>query len=164
MNDRQRGVFLACVGTVVGLTLVGCVTMGSAKSRWSSFGTPDGAEIYYRHWRGTESPRAAVQIVHGAAERSGRYDRFAQALVREGYAVYATDHRGHGRTRVRSGQLGDAGPDAWNHFIDDEQALTQLIRLEHPGVKLVMIGHSLGSFSLPKTTSRDMETRSMPSS
>jgi alpha-beta hydrolase superfamily lysophospholipase len=87
-----------------------------------------------------------LQIVHGAAEHASRYDRFAQAAVASGYAVYGTDHRGHGRTRLRSGRTGDAGPDAWNRMVEDEIAFTQRLRAAHPGAKLVLFGHSLGSF------------------
>jgi len=129
--------------------LSGCTTTGPAStgaSEWRSFRASDGAEIYYRYWAGPASPRAVVQIVHGAAEHSGRYDRFAKALVGQGYAVYATDHRGHGRTRVRSGQLGDAGPDAWNRFVQDEQQLTRIIGQANPGTRIILFGHSLGSF------------------
>jgi alpha-beta hydrolase superfamily lysophospholipase len=47
---------------------------------------------------------------------------------------------------VRSGALGDAGPDGWNRMVEDEIALTQRLRAAHPGVKLALFGHSLGSF------------------
>ena len=57
-------------------------------------------------------PRPCCRWCTGAAEHSSRYDRFAKLAVASGYAVYATDHRGHGRTRLRSGKTGDAGPDA----------------------------------------------------
>ena len=148
--QRENQVGLTFVGAaLLAATLSGCANVGTtpaADSQWRSFRASDGAEIHYRYWAGPPSPRAVVQIVHGAAEHSGRYDRFAKTLVSEGYAVYATDHRGHGRTRVRSGELGDAGPDAWNRFIEDEQQLSQLIRQANPGVKLVLFGHSLGSF------------------
>ena len=147
---RENQNRLAVVGAaVLAATVTACANVGTtptADSQWRSFRASDGAEIHYRYWAGPASPRAVVQIVHGAAEHSGRYDRFAKTLVSEGYAVYATDHRGHGRTRVRSGELGDAGPDAWNRFIEDEQQLSQLIRQANPGVKLVLFGHSLGSF------------------
>jgi alpha-beta hydrolase superfamily lysophospholipase len=146
--------FTQCAGltffaTTFFAVLSGCATTGptaTGESRWQSFRAADGAEIHYRYWAGPASPRAVVQIVHGAAEHSGRYDRFAKALVGQGYAVYATDHRGHGRTRVRSGQLGDAGPDAWNRFVQDEQQLSQIVHQANPGAKLVLFGHSLGSF------------------
>jgi alpha-beta hydrolase superfamily lysophospholipase len=122
--------------------------MGSAAgadNQWRSFRADDGVEIHYRRWTGAASPNAVIQIVHGAAEHSGRYDRFAKALVSQGYAAYATDHRGHGRTRVRSGQLGDAGPDAWNGFVRDELQLSRIIHQAHPETKLVLFAHSLGS-------------------
>lgn len=153
MNRNRRQIVLAgsaiaLAGTVAG-GLAGCATSGAGPAggmQWRTFRAADGADIHYRYWPGPASPRAAIQIVHGAAEHSGRYDRFAQALVDQGYAVYATDHRGHGRTRVRSGQLGDAGPDAWNRFVEDEMQLSQVIRQEHPKAKLVLFGHSMGSF------------------
>lgn len=106
----------------------------------------DGTRIHYRYWPADPSPRAVVQLLHGAAEHSGRYHRFARALTAAGYAVYASDHRGHGQTRVRSGELGDAGPDAWNAFVEDQAALGSYIRRAHPGTPLIMFGHSMGSF------------------
>ncbi len=111
-----------------------------------TFRANDGTDIHYRYWSPAIAPAAVIQIVHGAAEHGGRYERFAKALVGQGYAVYATDHRGHGRTRIRSGELGDAGPDAWNRFVEDEQQLSQSIRERHPTAKLVLFGHSMGSF------------------
>ena len=59
-----------------------------------SFRAEDGTDIHYRYWSTAAAPTAVIQIVHGAAEHGGRYERFARALVGQGYAVYATDHRG----------------------------------------------------------------------
>ncbi|MCC5811633.1 MAG: lysophospholipase [Ectothiorhodospiraceae bacterium] len=113
---------------------------------WQTLETNDHTRIHYRYWAAGATPHAVLQLVHGAAEHSGRYQRFAQALVDSGYAVYAADHRGHGRSRVRSGELGDAGPDAWNAFVEDQAALSRHIRRAHPETPLVMFGHSMGSF------------------
>lgn len=153
MNRMRRMILLAWAGSAVTGTLAGCAgttnpyTTADGSSVWRSFRATDGTEIHYRYWAASrKKPRAVVQVVHGAAEHSGRYDRFARALVAQGYAVAATDHRGHGRTRIRSGQLGDAGPDAWNRFVTDETHLTQLLRTEHPGSHIVLFGHSMGSF------------------
>ncbi|HEV2611713.1 MAG TPA: alpha/beta hydrolase [Noviherbaspirillum sp.] len=120
---------------------------GNAETSAShTFRANDGTDVHYRYWAPATAPTAVIQIVHGAAEHGGRYERFARALVGQGYAVYATDHRGHGRTRIRSGELGDAGPDAWNRFVEDEQQLSQSLRERHPTAKLVLFGHSMGSF------------------
>ena len=150
MRDlRRRTALLAAVATI-GLAASGCAgpagttPPGSATRR--SFRAADGTTIYYREWLPARKPRAVVQVVHGAAEHGGRYDRFAKALVQAGYAVYATDHRGHGRTRLRSGKLGDAGPDAWNRMVEDEIRFSGLLRANDPGTPLVLYGHSLGSF------------------
>jgi alpha-beta hydrolase superfamily lysophospholipase len=113
---------------------------------WQQFGAADGTTIHYRRWLPGGPAKAVLQLIHGAAEHASRYDHFARAAVAGGHAVYATDHRGHGRTRLRSGRLGDAGPDAWNRMVDDEIALSQRLRNAHPGAGLVLFGHSLGSF------------------
>ena len=57
-----------------------------------------GTRIYWQWWLPEIEPRAAVVIVHGAGEHSGRYPHVAARLVADGYAVYALDHRGHGRS------------------------------------------------------------------
>jgi len=111
------------------------------------FAAPDGTRVFVRRWADVQgTPKGVVQIAHGAAEHSGRYDRFARALNASGYVVYANDHRGHGKTLVRSMKLGDGGPDAWNHYVEDERQLTLLIRDENPGLPVVFFGHSMGSF------------------
>ncbi|MBI5254891.1 MAG: alpha/beta hydrolase [Burkholderiales bacterium] len=107
----------------------------------------DGTALFVRGWTTLAAPaRGVVQIVHGAAEHGGRYARLARRLNAAGWLAYADDHRGHGRTRVRSGALGDAGPDAWQRFVDDEHALQQHLAQRHPGLPLFMLGHSMGSY------------------
>lgn len=107
----------------------------------------DGTSVYCRRWTAVHgSARGVVQIAHGAAEHSGRYARFAGFLNAHGYVVYANDHRGHGETRVRSGALGDAGPDGWNRMVEDLRELTALIRRAYPRAPIFLFGHSMGSF------------------
>ena len=43
-------------------------------------------------------------------------------------------------------ESGDAGPDAWNKFVSDEKALNDYIAAHHTGLKVFMLGHSMGSF------------------
>ena len=143
MPANRRDVMFVFAATAA---LGGCATPSGPADDWQQFGAADGTTIHYRRWLPAGSPKVVIQIVHGAAEHASRYDRFARACVASGYAVYATDHRGHGRTRLRSGRLGDAGPDAWNRMVDDEIAFSQRLRAAHSGAKLVLFGHSLGSF------------------
>ena len=119
----------------------------SSNSKSFQITASDGAAVFCRYWADVKaSGKAVVQIAHGAAEHSARYERFAQFLNANGYFVYANDHRGHGHTRLRSKILGDAGPDGWNRMLSDARELTDLIVREHPGLPVVLFGHSMGSF------------------
>src|SRR4051812_2931368 len=94
----------------------------------------DGTPLAVDRWPGApDRAKAVVLIVHGASEHAARYDRFARFLNEHGYAVYAMDLRGHGQTRLRSGAPLDAGPDAWNHMVEDQKWLRDLIGRELPG-------------------------------
>ncbi|SIS51565.1 alpha/beta hydrolase [Alicyclobacillus vulcanalis] len=110
---------------------------------------PDGVTIYGRTWvpetRG--EPRLCVQLAHGMAEHIGRYDDFARYLAARGCAVYGHDHRGHGQTGEAMGILGHFGDrDGFQRVIDDMAQVTSRIEAEHPGVPIVLLGHSMGSW------------------
>jgi alpha-beta hydrolase superfamily lysophospholipase len=109
--------------------------------------TADGVSLFVYRWLPDAPPKAVVQIVHGLAEHAARYGRVAEALTRAGYAVYADDHRGHGRTARTPAELGlFAERDGWTKCIDDLWLLNRRIAADHPGVPIVLLGHSLGSF------------------
>ncbi|MDQ1085255.1 MULTISPECIES: alpha/beta fold hydrolase [Microbacterium] len=96
-------------------------------------------------------PRAVVQLLHGVGEHAGRYSALIEALVANGYTVYADDHRGHGRTGLRQWggdrrKLGRLGPGGGAAARDAVWTLSQRIREEHPHLPLVLIGQSWGSF------------------
>ncbi|MDF2665252.1 MAG: lysophospholipase [Microbacterium sp.] len=96
-------------------------------------------------------PRGVVQLLHGVGEHAGRYAALIEALVADGYTVYADDHRGHGRTGLRQwggdhAKLGRLGPGGLGAAREAVWTLTQIIRERHPDLPLVLIGHSWGSF------------------
>lgn len=102
--------------------------------------------IWYRTWQppcGIE-PRAAVQITHGIAEYSARYDRLARFLAARGCVVYALDLRGHGQT-AGPGGLGLLGVTAWDDMTADIKQLADIARADNPGLPLIAFGHSMGS-------------------
>jgi alpha-beta hydrolase superfamily lysophospholipase len=90
--------------------LAGCATPIGDAADWQQFSAGDGTRVSYRQWLPAGTPKTVLQVVHGAAEHSSRYDRFAKLAVASGYAVYATDHRGHGHTRLRSGKPATPAP------------------------------------------------------
>ena len=108
----------------------------------------DGEEVVAYRWAGDGEPRGIVQIAHGMGEHAGRYRRLAGALTDAGYVVYAGDHRGHGRTAGALERLGDFGPGGWPGLMADIEQLAGVALGEFPGLPLVMIGHSMGSFAL----------------
>lgn len=106
----------------------------------------DGTEVFVYGWLPEGTPRGVVQIAHGLAEHAGRYRRFAEACVARGLAVYAGDHRGHGRT-AKDAPLGYfAAEQGWRVVLDDLYRLGDHITGLHPGAPRVFFGHSMGSF------------------
>jgi len=109
-----------------------------------TFRDADGVDVFARRWRPDASPRAVVLVAHGLSEHSGRYARFADALVGAGYAVYAVDHRGHGRTAESTG-VGRAGPGGMDGVLADLDQLRGIAVDEVRGVPVVLFGHSMGA-------------------
>ncbi len=88
-----------------------------------------------------------IQIAHGLAEHAGRYTRLAGALTEAGYAVYAGDHRGHGRTERTPADLGFfAEREGWDKCLDDLWRINRRIANDHGELPIVLLGHSMGSF------------------
>jgi alpha-beta hydrolase superfamily lysophospholipase len=110
--------------------------------------TDDAETIVGYRWSGAGAPKAIVQIAHGMGEHAARYARLPDALVDAGYVVYANDHRGHGRTAGSADRHGVLGAAGWDGLVADLGRVSALARTEHPGIPLILLGHSMGSFAL----------------
>ncbi len=106
----------------------------------------DGLAIHAYHWHAVGTARAVVLIAHGLAEYGLRYDRFAQALTLAGYETYAIDHRGHSKSIDEAG-LGSFGAPGWQGLVQDLRTLLNKVRADHAGLKVILFGHSMGSFA-----------------
>jgi alpha-beta hydrolase superfamily lysophospholipase len=88
------------------------------------------------------------------AEHSGRYDHVARHFAARGYASHAIDLRGHGRS---------PGPrvhvDSFDPWLDDVKAGLVLVRRAHPGVPVVVVGHSQGGLVVLLQALRDPDDR-----
>ena len=124
-----------------------------------SFKDDFGVEIIFYEWP-VVTPKAIIQMAHGLGEHARRYDNMAAVLNRAGFSVYADDHRGHGQTGVKQlenkqikklGNLGPGGMDATYKQVAD---FSKLIKSENPGKKLVLLGHSWGSFIAQKVINK----------
>jgi alpha-beta hydrolase superfamily lysophospholipase len=109
-----------------------------------------GVAIVYDVHPAVGEPRAVIQLLHGVGEHAGRYGALVSALTADGFTVYADDHRGHGRTGMAqhgdAAKLGRLGPGGHRAAVDAVWRFSQLIHDENPGLPLVLLGHSWGSF------------------
>lgn len=103
-------------------------------------------KIFLRIWDEVENPKAIVQIFHGMAEHSERYDDFAKYLNSKGFIVYADDHRGHGLSVKEGSVQGYIGEDGFNRIVEDEKEISNLIRKSYKELPLYIFAHSFGSF------------------
>lgn len=116
-----------------------------------SFTDAHGVTIVYDVHPAQGEPRAVVQLLHGVGEHAGRYASLISALTAQGFVVYANDHRGHGRTGMQqhggdAAKLGRLGVGGLRAAVGAVWELTQRVKAEHPGLPLVLLGHSWGSF------------------
>lgn len=96
-------------------------------------------------WVPQEKPIGIVQIVHGIAEHSARYEDFAQYLNNLGYLVVAEDHMGHGQS-CGLGSVKGYFHGGWWAAVEDVCALLRSTMLEYPDIPYILFGHSMGSF------------------
>ena len=100
----------------------------------------DGETLALREWTATPAaPRALVHITHGLGEHAGRYAHVAQRLNALGFAVRAHDHFGHGESSGARGGLPHP-----LRLIDDLALVIDDARAAHPGLPVVLLGHSMG--------------------
>ena len=119
-----------------------------------------GIAIVYDVHPAKAEPRGVVQLLHGVGEHAGRYSALIAALAADGFTVYADDRRGHGRTGMGhhggdATKLGRLGPGGYRAALAACRQFTRLIRDENPGLPLIILGHSWGSFMAQRLVNDD---------
>lgn len=102
-------------------------------------------QIYACRWVPEGKIRGIIQIVHGIAEHSGRYEDFAAYLNGYGILVVAEDHMGHGQSIGKEGIQGYFHG-GWHRAVEDSYQLMKQTMADYPGVPYTLLGHSMGSF------------------
>lgn len=104
-------------------------------------------QIHCCRWLPEGEPAGVLQLIHGVADYTARYEELARFFTARGYAVVGCDLPGHG---------GSVGPDdqfgyltgGWMGAVRTVHRFYRQIRAEYPGIPYVMFGHSMGSFLL----------------
>ncbi|HVO04440.1 MAG TPA: bifunctional alpha/beta hydrolase/class I SAM-dependent methyltransferase [Candidatus Cybelea sp.] len=107
------------------------------------FETHDGVPLFYRHWPAMR-PRSegAIVLVHRGHEHSGRLAHLVDELDLPGFAFFAFDARGHGRS---PGPRGDSPGIA--HSVRDIQSFVDHIGARHglPETEIAVVAQSVGA-------------------
>ena len=97
------------------------------------------SRLYRQSWLPEERLRAAIILVHGLGEHSGRYEYLAAHCTARGFAVHAIDHYGHGRSEGLKGHV-----ERFSVYLDGLRALRDDLRENDTDLPLYLLGHSMG--------------------
>ena len=114
----------------------------------------DGYELSVNRWQPDteEEIKGVLQLHHGLAEHSLRYDRFGSVLAENGWVLNAYDMRGHGRSAENAEKNGTgifgklADKKGFDRAVLDLKAVTENLKKDFPEKKTILMGHSFGSF------------------
>lgn len=106
-------------------------------------------QLFYRLYEPDKPAKGSVLILHGMQEHSGRYEEIARFFARDGYAVLAYDHLGHGKTARNEEDLGFFQKEKpVSQLVDDGEYMARYLYKLYPEGSHFALGHSMGSFVL----------------
>lgn len=105
----------------------------------ATFEGVSGNKIFYRAWRPVGKARALIVISHGFNSHSGQYLWVAEQFVSRGYAVYALDHRGRGKSDGERFYV-----EKFDDYVGDLAKFVSLAKAAEPGAQVFLLGHSAG--------------------
>jgi alpha-beta hydrolase superfamily lysophospholipase len=95
--------------------------------------------IFHQAYLPEDQVRASIIIVHGLGEHSGRYENVVNYLAPLGYALYAFDLIGHGKSEGER-----AFVEKFEDFTDTLTMYKSKVRGWQPDKPLFLMGHSMG--------------------
>ena len=105
-------------------------------------------------WIGNDTSKGTIIICHGQSEHAFVYDTVAKNFVKEGYAVYALDHIGHGKTVKDKKKLGLWEENSFTKCAYNIHVLITKAKSEYPDNKITVLGHDLGGTLIFKAISK----------
>ena len=103
-----------------------------------TFDSIGGIRIHLRSWR-PEHPRAVVVICHGVNAHGGQYAWAAAQFAARGYAVYALDLRGRGKSEGERFYVEHV-----SEYVGDVAGAVRIAKARERGLPLFLLGHSAG--------------------
>lgn len=111
--------------------------------------TPDGTKLSVIKYMPTSSPKAILHIFHGMGEHKKRYIPFMEFMAKQGYIVFAHDHRKHGESIPKKDMQGIFfRGDTWDKVLHDASLVANDAKIQHPNLPYIILGHSMGSIIL----------------
>lgn len=101
--------------------------------------TSRGVRIHLRSWMPEGGARAVVVICHGVNSHGGQHAWTAGQLAARGFAVFALDLRGRGKSEGERFFVEDVAD-----YVADVAGAIAIARARHPGLPLYLLGHSAG--------------------
>lgn len=98
--------------------------------------------VHHDAWHPAGGTRSVVVLLHGYGEHLGLYDALGRRLADDGHAVHALDCVGHGRSDGERATV-----ETWDWYVDDARTLLELAHAQHPGLPVVVVGHSGGALA-----------------
>jgi len=114
-----------------------------------TFKSSDGLDLFARGWLPKDAPKAAIALIHGHGEHSGRYAHVGEALVEKGFALLGLDLRGHGKSGGPRGHT-----PSFQAFMSDIDLFLEELAGRFPGVPQFLYGHSMGAVLVLKYSLR----------
>lgn len=110
--------------------------VGTTEETFTSNG---GLKIFLRSLQPQGKPRAVVVICHGVNSHGGQYGWAANQLAAHGFAVFALDLRGRGKSEGERFYVENIA-----YYVSDVAGAVKIATSRNPGLPLFLLGHSAG--------------------
>jgi alpha-beta hydrolase superfamily lysophospholipase len=122
-----------------------------------SLQTHDGLHLHAHHWPTHHAQRGTVVLSHGLGEHLGRYTHVAAFLNELGWAVRGYDHRGHGLSEGKRGDIARI-----DSLLSDLGLFLHRLRQLEPDQPLLLLGHSMGAMVTARYVAEGLMPRPAP--
>jgi acylglycerol lipase len=104
-----------------------------------SFTSLGDLDVHLRSWQPKGTPGAVIAICHGVNSHSGQYAWAAEAFAAKGFAVYAVDLRGRGKSAGERFYVENI-----SEYVADVSGMIDIAKKRNPGLPIYLLGHSAG--------------------